>query len=270
MTSSAFDENPLSRKVYTLYYMHIHAHVHVHVCMCMIRVPLAQAGPTSVSTVFNESVLGPIHRETMAKRRPPQATAQATADGERISEGSDNRAESAFERMMSAFEAFGKTAVKPVEPLQDGSMEQLVTTNEGASKGAGMFGSEDDKDKSNGEGFGTQSRKWQEFINGSIEHPQPVYAAAVSPYTAVHVYTCTLYMYTHGMYEALVYIMHVHVIHCMLTSWMLHLSGHLHVYIHVLRTRNGKISPVGYTRTAQHQLMERLLVCIHTYMYIYT
>lgn len=84
---------------------------------------------------------------------------------------------SAFERMMSTFDAFEKTLAKSVRPQPDrveGLVDQLTSTNEGAhniGRCVTMFGNDSDKGDT-GETYTDQSKKWQDFINGYTQQPQ--------------------------------------------------------------------------------------------------
>lgn len=86
---------------------------------------------------------------------------------------------SAFERMMSTFDAFEKTLAKSVQPQPErveGLIDQLTSTNEGADnigRCVTMFGNESDKGAGDtGEAYTDQSKKWQEFINAYAQQPQ--------------------------------------------------------------------------------------------------
>lgn len=131
-----------------------------------------QAAPPSCSTVFNESILGPIRRHNLGKNIPPRKSPppepSVTKSGY-----------SAFERMMSTFDAFEKTLAKSVQPQPDrgeeGLADQLMSTNEGAEnigRCVTMLGNESDKGGDTRETYTDQSKKWQDFINGCTQQPQ--------------------------------------------------------------------------------------------------
>ena len=134
-----------------------------------------QAGPTSCSTVFNESVLGPIQKRNIITKRqpypeecsPPQTTPQL-ATGAEENGGVGLGGKSAFEKMMNTFDAFEKTMVLPV---QDGSVDHLLPSNEGA--GGSTIGCGEGKECI-GEMFGVQSKMWKDFISGCTTQPAPV------------------------------------------------------------------------------------------------
>ena len=154
-----------------------------------------QAAPASCSTVFNESVLGPIRRHTTFKRSTLPKQSQPQVMQEPSTERDDTQGEhggnrivrSAFERMMSAFDAFDKAAVKPIEPQQNNDavecVDQLLPSNEGTSnvgRGVTIFGDVSGKPEGSGDTHGSQSKKWKDFICGFAEQSKPVYTAAVS------------------------------------------------------------------------------------------
>ena len=139
--------------------------------------------------MFNESVLGPIRRHTTFKRStipkqsPPQVMREPSTERESEHHGGNNR-QSAFERMMSAFDAFDKAAVKPIQAQQNDDMvecvDQLLPSNEGASnvgRGVKMFGDVGGKSEGSEDAYVSQSKKWKDFICGFTEQSKP---AAVS------------------------------------------------------------------------------------------
>ena len=147
-----------------------------------------QAAPPSCSTVFNESVLGPIRKHSLGKNILPRKSPAPVIPEPTVTKSGY----SAFERMMSTFDAFEKTLAKSVQPQPDrvkGLVDQLMSTNEGAGnigRCVTLFGNESDKGVGDtGETYTDQSKKWQDFINGYTQQPQQQ--------VCIRVYIATIY-----------------------------------------------------------------------------
>ena len=137
---------------------------------------IMQDGPISCTTVFNESILGPIRKHDNRKGKPlsNEAMAAVPEPSERGTVGDSQGGcgpsgmQSAFEKMMNTFGTFEKTIVKPAQPqssvnkeglvkgiLPQGlcnSSEVMVLGRRGGRMGRG--------------GYGGQDRKWQDFTSG--------------------------------------------------------------------------------------------------------
>lgn len=76
---------------------------------------------------------------------------------------------SAFEKMMSAFDVYEKT-IQPQKLLVD----KLPVNEKNETCKRTLFGSGECEDRSGGNGIEeTQSRKWQDFVGGFTDRPQP-------------------------------------------------------------------------------------------------
>ena len=146
---------------------------------CYVYTYIMQDGPISCTTVFNESILGPIRKHNNRKGKPlsNEAMAAVPEPSERGTVGDSQGGcgpsgmQSAFEKMMNTFGAFEKTIVKPAQP-------QSSVNEEGLVKGILPQGLCDSSEvmvlgrrggRMEGEsrgGYGGQDRKWQDFTSG--------------------------------------------------------------------------------------------------------
>ena len=100
---------------------------------------------------------------------------------------------SAFEKMMNTFDAYKETVVV-TKPLQ----AQGGAVNAGSFRGGGGGGGVILCGTAVGggywEGFGghQNSKRWQEFVSGSIKDPHTTYTVAVS-------FVCTFYLFYAGL-----------------------------------------------------------------------
>lgn len=142
--------------------------------------------------MFNESVLGPIWRKKQKQSSspskppaPPQTLPESTVQQQTNGNGTTGtshgtKAMSAFEKMMNTFDAYKETVVV-TKPLQ----AQSGAVNAGSFRGGGGGGVTLCGTAVGGgywEGFGGRqnSKRWQEFVSGSMKDPHTTYTVAVS------------------------------------------------------------------------------------------
>ena len=194
-------------------------HVYTKVCTVLCTY-IMQDGPISCTTVFNESILGPIQKHNNRKGKPlsNEAMAAVPEPSERGTVGDSQGGcgasgmQSAFEKMMNTFGAFEKTIEKPAQP-------QSSVNKEGLVKGVLPQGLCDSSEvmvlgrrggRMEGEsrgGYGGQDRKWQDFTSGftkelhqDTQHDTAVVSETIDwstylPLYIVNAYIMYIYIY---------------------------------------------------------------------------